>query len=249
MDRMKVVGPAEEHILRILTAPMLLSEVGRIAHLPRSTTEYNLKKLVRKKMVRVTARGKRRLYERVSTGTNLPPTSASEILTLPGVTIYRGREGVSQVWKEIIGKPARKRLIGIQPRKSFRKGIQKETKEGVRHVSQTLSDKQFVIDAIVHEDLAHSIFDEYRSDAKEIARAFTGRPEDMVVVPNDFLDEKAEFFLIDNDLFLVDWFDEFALKITNRNIVNFVIAIFYAVKAYGKRYELGKHVESLIERN
>lgn len=248
MDRAKTLGPAEDHILRLLTAPMLLSEIGRVAHLPRSTTEYNLRKLVQKRKVRTAMYRKRRLYARVEKKIESSSNFASDILAFPGVTVYRSKEGVEQVWREIITKPAGKRLVGIQPRKSFREGIRKGTRESVQRVSQALSDKRFIIDAIVHEDLAHTIFDEYRSDAKEVAKAFTGRPEDMVVVPNDLLDEKAELFVIENDLFLVDWFSEFALKITNHNIVSFILALFYTTKAYGKRYEQGKYIESLIER-
>lgn len=240
------VSLVEERILEALTAPSLLSEVERLTGLPRSTAEYNLRKLLKKKLVRTVSRGKRTCYAKTAARPS-PRSVSAPIVALPGVTVYRGHDAVESVWKEITEKPAGMRLVGIQPHRSFREGIRKVPKDAVRKVSQALSDKRFIVDAIVHEDLAHSLFREYRGgEAKDVAKAFTGRLEDMVRVPPDFLDEKAEFFLIDNELFFIDWFEKFALKITDRNICDLILSIYYAVKAYGKRYEQSKYIESLI---
>ncbi len=244
----KVLSYIENQILSILTTPSLLSEIQHLAALPRSTTEYNLRKLELKRLVKKQLKGKRTLYVKTNHVSQPIDTLPYPVLTLPGITIYKGKEAIENVWREIIEKAPESRLIGIQPRKSFDEAIRKSPKNIVQSISQGIGDKRFIVDAIVHENLAHSLFKQYNQEAKVVAKAFTGRLEDMVKVPNDFLDEKAEFFLIDNQIFIMDWYKEFAIKISNKNIFNLFVSVFYAVKAHGKRYEQGKLAESLITK-
>ncbi len=237
----------EEIILQVLSRPLLLAEIARLSGLPRSTVEYNLRKLIQKKMVGKKKSGKRNLYFKTGRTVACMHKLTTPLLELPGITIYRGLDAIEHVWKEILSKPRESRLIGIQPRKSFSEAIRKSKTSDVQSISQEIGNRRFIIDAIVHEDLAYSLFRRFDTEAVTVARAFTGRLEDMVKVPNDFLDEKAEFFLIDNEIFIIDWYKEFAVKISNKHMFDLFSSVFYAVKAYGKRYEQGKYIEELIK--
>jgi len=99
----------------------------------------------------------------------------------------------------------------------------------------------------VHGDLARSVFNQYDgNDAKSLAKAFTGRLEDIVKVNPSFMDEKSEMFIIGNFSFFIDWFKEVAIKIENQNINHLLLSLYQAAKAYGKRYEQGRDIERVI---
>lgn len=238
--------PYEQLILNVLVEPSTLAGIQRLTNLPRSTAEYNLKKLKLKKLIEEKIKGKRTLYFKKNTAEH-SSDQVYPLLRLPGITIYRGKESIELLWKEITKKPKGSRLIGIQPRKSFSEALKKAKKSEVKSISQEITDKPFIFDAIVHEDMARNIFRNYDHDAKDVAKAFTGRLEDLVKVPQDFLDEKAEMFLIGDEIFLMDWYKEFAVKISNKHMYDLFTSIFYAVKAYGKRYHQGKFIEELID--
>jgi hypothetical protein len=164
------------------------------------------------------------------------------------MTLYTGRKSIEMLWQEISGQPIGSRLVGIQPRRSFNEAIKKSSKHIVTTVSQEITDRRFIVDCIVHEDQAKSIFSQYKNEeAKSIAKAFTGRLEDMVKVNSNFLDEKSEMFIIGKFAVLIDWFEEVAIKIENPNINHFLGALYQSTKPYGKRHEQGKYIESLIE--
>ncbi len=241
-----VLNDVEHKILHILTSPLFLSEIQRKTTVPRTTTEYNLRKLESKKFIKRTISGKRLLYSKTDKAMKHLENMNYPILELPGITIYQGIEAVQNVWKDILQNPKESRLIGIQPGKSFNEAVRKVPRREVEEVSLEITNRHFIVDAVTHVDLVHSIFKTFKVDAKPVAKAFTKRLEDMAKVPNNFLDEKAEFFLINNDIFIIDWYKEFAVKITNKNIVNLFTSIFYAVKGYGKKYEQGKYIESII---
>ncbi len=234
----------ERKILLSLELPGTLAEVSRRLKIPRSTAEYCLHNLINTRWVVTTLKGKRRIYSLVSKHKAAP--TSSPILRLGPITVYTGTEAIEELWKEVAEQSKGSRLIGVQPRSSFKEAIKKSKKGTVTTVSQTITDKKFIVDAIVHEDLARSIFAQYSTDAKSVAQVFTNRLEDMVKVDQSFLDEKSEMFMINNFSFFVDWFNEVAVKIENKNINNLLKSLYQATKAYGKRYEQGKHIEKLI---
>ncbi len=247
-DSLLDLSSCERKILSSVSLPGTLAEISRRLSLSRSTVEYNLKKLYKNKLIVFSMHGKRRIYSlRVEKGFTLNTRPPSPILKFGPITLYTGVKAIETLWQEVAKESNESRLTGIQPRKSFREAIKRSSKETVSGVSQTITDKRFIIDAIVHEDLAKSIFMEYEGkEAKSIAKVFTGRLEDMVKVDSNFLDEKAEMFIIGNFSFFIDWFNEIAIKIENRNINSLLNSIYRATKAYGKRYEQGRYIEKLI---
>jgi hypothetical protein len=229
-----------------LELPGTLAEISRRLMLPRSTVEYCLDSLHENNWLNISHKGKRKFY---SVKNRVYTPVLSPILRLGPITVYTGAEAIEELWKEVAGQPRGSRLTGVQPRNSFKEALKKSKKGTVTGVSQSITDKKFIVDAIVHEDLAKSIFNQYTHDAKSVAKVFTNRLEDMVKVDSNFLDEKSEMFIIGNFAFFIDWFNEVAIKIENKNINNLLKSLYQATKAHGKRFEQGKFIEKLISES
>lgn len=242
------LSPHEGRILASLSLPGTLAQISKRLSLPRSTVEYTLKKLLEKKLISVNLKGKRKCYCLTQEKLEASLLPSSPIMRLGPITVYTGRRAIETLWQEVVKEPRESRLFGIQPHRSFKEAIKRSSKEIVVNVSQAITDKRFIMDAIIHEDMARSIFTRYeQQEAKAVAKVFTNRLENNVKVDPDFFDEKAEMFVIGDFSFFIDWFSEVAVKIENNNINHLLISLQQAAKAYGKRYEQGKYIESLID--
>jgi len=205
-------------------------------------------KLLHKKLITFSLHKKRKIYKLITTISptkqTLPP---SPIVKIGPITLYSGSKAIETLWQEVTKEPIGSRLTGLQPSRSFREAIKRSSKKIVQEVSQTITDKRFIVDSIVHGDLTRSVFNQYKGvDAKSVAKAFTGRLEDIVKVKESFLDEKSEMFIIGNFSFFIDWFREVAIKIENQNINHLLLALYQASKAYGKRYEQSRDFERVV---
>ncbi len=239
----------ERKILLSLTLPGTLAALAKRLSTSRSTIEYNINKLLSKKLITFSLHKKRKIYKlptsKTPTKQTIPPPSP--IVKIGSITIYSGSKAIETLWQEVTKEPIGSRLTGIQPSLSFREAIKRSSKKIVQEVSQTITDKRFIVDSIVHGDLTRSVFNQYSGvDAKLVAKAFTGRLEDMVKVSADFMDEKSEMFMIGNFSFFIDWFREVAIKIENQNINHLLMALYQASKAYGKRYEQSRDFERVV---
>ncbi len=239
----------ERKILLSLTLPGTLATLANRLSAPRSTTEYNINKLLSKKLITFSLHNKRKIYKLITTisptkQTTPPP---SPIVKIGSITIYTGSKAIETLWQEVTKEPIGSRLTGLQPSLSFREAIKRSSKKIVQEVSQTITNKRFIVDSIVHGDLTRSVFNQYNGvDALSVAKAFTGRLEDIVKVKESFLDEKSEMFIIGNFSFFIDWFREVAIKIENQNINHILMALYQASKAYGKRYEQSRDFERVV---
>ena len=248
MNNQLELSSRERKLLLSLALTGTLATLANRLCTPRSTVEYNINKLLSKKLITFTLHKKRKLYRLASTKTithqTLPP---SPILNLGPITIYTGIKAIETLWQEVARESYGSRLTGIQPSKSFKEAIKKSSKKVVQSVSQTITDKKFIVDSIVHGDHLRSVFNQYTGDdTKSVAKAFTGRLEDIVKVDPSFLDEKSEMFMIGNFSFFIDWFKEVAIKIENQNINHLLLSLYQATKAYGKRYEQSRDIERII---
>jgi len=241
--------PKETAILLVISkSAKSLAEIARLSNLPRSTVEYNLRRLLKKKYITVETVGKRKLFVRNSR-VKIENTATSEPITQIGpITIYRGVKAMASLWHEISNMPKGSRLFGIQPRKSFDEAIRRSDKKDVYKITSRITNKRFIGDITIHEDGIKSVFNRFQDkEANKIAGAFTNRIEDAAKVDPTFLDEKAEWFSIGDSTVFMDWYSEIAIKITGTNINSFMKALHYAAKAYGERFNQGEYIKEIIK--
>ncbi len=229
----------EQNVLDCITQPRSLAQVAVLTALPRSTAEYILKKLTKLKLIEQIPHKKRFLYQ-----------SFPNIIPCGPLTLYKGNHAIQFLWDEINSHDKESRLIAVQPKQSLRQAIRKIGKTGAITISQKLTHQHFIIDAILHGGIFDDIIDSVPnvSEAKKIAETLTGRPEDMVRVDQDFINEKSEMYVIGEMLVFIDWFNEIGIKIINKNIQGLIKSMYYAVKAYGTKYHQGAELTKIIER-
>jgi hypothetical protein len=139
--------------------------------------------------------------------------------------------------------------VAIQPHQSFKLALLKSPREVAIDISKKIKEKGFVIDAIGHQkyaDIIASVYGQSR-DAENLAEAFIKRFEDIVKVPDNFLDEQAEMFLYTDHIILMDWNAEVSIEIENRALYKLMLSLFEKIKAYGSRHSLGEELEKRIK--
>ncbi len=242
-------------ILRCLKSESLsTAQIKKRTSLPRSTVVYRLEILVKKGFISEDTVGKRILYQSIGQNELVQKITRADIVSKNSkgsCTTYRGIEGIISLWHTMTSLPQNTRFTVIQPHRSFRTALKKTPAKIAIAVSEKIKRKGFIIDAIEQEKAAQVIATVYGKGSKEtrgLANAFMGRLEDIVKVPDDFLDETAEVFIFKNHVVFIDWNDEVAFDIYDPHIHKLVLAMFEKVKAHGSRYQLGKYVDELVRR-
>jgi DNA-binding transcriptional ArsR family regulator len=237
--------------LHRLKIPSLVSVIQRNCSIPRSSLVYRLGKLKKKGLIDVSYIGQREFFR---------PKTQSDIVSNVLVKnndeandackIYSGVQEIISLWYKMISLPKHTRFTVIQPYRSFRLALQKTPPEIAIDISERIKKNAFIIDAIEQQKAVDVIATVYGKSkiTSRLAHAFVDRLEDMVKVPDDFLDEKSELYMFQNTVVFIDWNTEIAIEIKNQHIFHLVLSMFEKTKAYGNRYELGKSVKKLIAK-
>lgn len=221
-----------------------LAELTRTTSLPRSTVEYILHKLMDAKLVHIHHVGKRVKYSSISQNQVVQNVLQA---TSPIAKTYTNTREITLLWETIAALPKNTRIVALQPYNSFKELARKIPPDTVARINKIMTDKKFIFEAIIHANMTQPFFDSHPMDlAKIAALSFTQRLEDIVKIPKDFLNEKAEIFIVHSRLIFIDWYSESAVEINNQHITNLVHALFATVKEYGKRFNHGEAIEKSI---
>lgn len=234
-----------------LKIPSLAADIQKHSGLPRSSVVYKLRKLFEKKLISKNLQGKREYWFGIPENQILQAVNSNDKLEdkYP-FQIYSGVNEIISLWYRMVNQPKNTRFTVIQPHRSFAMVLKKTPAKVAIDVSERIKKNAFIIDAIEQEKAANVIATVYKNSktTKRLARAFMDRLEDMVKVPDDFLDEKSEVYMFKNHVVFIDWETETAIDIHNTNIYHLMLSMFEKTKAYGSRYQLGKYVEHLMSK-
>ncbi len=246
------LGIADKAILKVLDAkPLSIAQITSLCKLPRSTVAYHLPLLLKRGLIRKSTIGKRTQWfapeysAQNPSGLSLPDKSSEST-----VHIYKGATEMKSLWYKILKFPKHSRLHVIQPANSLKQAIRSIPAADAIRISEMVKE-HFVVDGITDLKAADVVISSYKQAAtsKKLAKAFTERLEDIVKVPDDFLNDNAEINLVNDHVIIMNWHDGLAIDIHNRLIYSFMLSLYEKLKAYGNRYHHGKYIEEVTKRN
>jgi hypothetical protein len=160
------------------------------------------------------------------------------------ITVHIGSSNLETVFSEISKLAPKSRVYGIQPGISLLGVIQKMPLEHIIPFNKKLKQKQIIMEGIVHEkslDAIEKILS--KEDSKKLFESFGGRAADTSKLPEDFLDTtKAEIYLYDNKVAIMNWHEEFGVIIKNKHIHNLVMEMFKSTKYLLQRYDQNEKI-------
>ena len=222
---------AENKILdSIEVTPLSISNIARSTKIPRTSLLYMLGKLSDRELVVTEKRGKRTLWR---------SNSAVAMKQIPSndVIVYRDVDaiyGIIEKWKSL---PKNTRISAIQPDKSIRLSLRKNSLENWLSFNESLKQNAIIIEGIVHEKSVNSIIAQMgRANAQKIFDSFIGRLEDYVKIPDEFADVESEIYICKGLALIINWNKEVAIAINNKDMVDLLMAMLTCVKEMGTRY-------------
>jgi len=256
----KILGLHKEEVLilqKLEDEPLRIADISTYTKIPRTSLYYMLPKLEDRKFITQTKSGKKIFWKKnsdehilnsykkiIETFSNNTIGITKTISKESQITILVGTPNLESVFFDMLKLPPKSRVYAIQPGISLLGVIQKMPLEHAVLFNRKIKQKQIIVEGIVHEksldDIERII---NKEDAKMLFESFGGRSADTSKLPEDFLNTtKAEAYLYDGKVALMNWHEEFGVVIKNRHIYNLVMEMFKSTKYLLQRYDQNEKI-------
>ena len=251
------LGETEIKILDSLSVAKNCSDVAKEIKIPRTTVSFVTKNLIRKGLVLSVRHGKRSKYvalteeqlrARLEQMLGEMKSTARErkgaqvrISKESQFTIHVGYKEVVDAYSRIAAKNKDTRIKAIQSNKSWNTIVEKLPPKELIQFNQSVIDNNLIIDGIL-EDNYYEMYREYLKknpaiDAKATAKSLTGRMADYTLVPKEYFDVYSEIWIFETTVIIINWNEEVAIEITNREMMSFLRDMFEFVKMGGRKVD------------
>lgn len=167
------------------------------------------------------------------------------------VYLYNGKNQAVNVFRDIEKLPQHSRFYGIQPEASIVGAITENRLEDIIEFNKKVKYSKLIVEGIIHEKGTESMVQSLSpSNKKILLDSFSGRSADTAKLPEGFLNNtKAEIYLYDNKkVALVNWYEDFAVIIENKDVFDLLIEMFKSTKYMLKKYDQNEKIaRKLVE--
>jgi predicted transcriptional regulator len=167
------------------------------------------------------------------------------------VYFYNGKNQAVNVFRDIEKLPPHSRFYGIQPEASIVGAITENRLEDIIEFNKKVKSSKLIVEGIIHERGTESMVQSLSpSDKKRLLDSFSGRSADTSKLPEGFLnDTKAEiYFYDDKKIAIVNWYEDFAIIIENKDVFDLLIEMFKSTKYMLKKYDQNEKIaRKLVE--
>lgn len=237
-----------------------VSEIARESKTPRMSVYLALHSLKKRGLADYSRKGKRRLWKKLSDQafSQLMITTAKAIYDNKdkievkhgennGFVILRGLNNLFTIFERIASGHKGERLVGIQPTGSMVHVMKKLSWKTIKPIQDAIRENKIIVQGLVREDYYPTFVSLLKKDAekKEAINSFIGRLTDMVLVSNNYLNSETELMMFKDVAFLVNWKDEIAVEIKNKEILNFMFECFELARGYGKKIDQNEYLREL----
>ena len=232
--------------------------IAKVTGIPRTSLYYMLPKLEKRGFIEM-KRNNKKIFWRKSRDEDF---QRKYLRTLEDVTekelkqfspigddnriqVLRGTNQLLTVFNELIELPNRTRIFGIQPDLSLVEVVKKIPMKKALEICDGIKDKNLIMDGIVHEKSIDSVKKVIvnKSDIRDFLKSFGGRSADTSKLPDNFLaDTKAETYLYEDKVTLLNWDKEIAVIIKDKDIFHLVKEMFNSTKYLMERYDQNEKV-------
>lgn len=226
-----------------------LAEIVRLAKVPRTTALHALHKLESRGLVSKEAFGKRVVWKKIESekiskeidllvGLSSSNRLTSGFISLSGIESIKGK-----MWELFEGLPRGASLSGIQTAESALLEIKKIGIEEIARFNKYISDKEIVVTAILEEEYLHKNFKKY---GKSWIEGFGSRVSSTVFVPKQYFTFSSEMNIFVNKMLVIDWVEEKAIFIENKEVVTLLKSLFRFMYDNGRKLDNKEIIKMLL---
>lgn len=265
-DSMKILGlnSVEISVLSVLSTEKNVRDIARDSGVSRTGVTYCLEKLTKKGLVSPIQIKRRRNYIAVSgdrlaqkferaigdiqmsakekRGVRIRTSKENEFI------IHVGKEEVIPAYLRIVKENKNQRIKAIQHHRSWNAMLEKISQEQLVEFNKTVIQNKLIIDGILNESAYAQYKEEIKSDFKKNAAAvesLEGRMADYTTFPDQFFDHDAEIWLFKDTALIVNWREEVAIEITNKEIMLFLRDMFEFVKVSNRKIDHNRLIKQV----
>lgn len=265
-DSMKILGlnSVEISVLSVLSTEKNVRDIARDSGISRTGVIYCLNKLSKKGLVSPIQIKRRRNYIAVSgdklahqfeqvigdirmsakekRGVRIRTSKENEFI------IHVGKEEVIPAYLRIVKENKNQRIKAIQHHRSWNAMLEKISQSQLVEFNKTVIKNRLIIDGILNESAYAQYKEEIKSDFKKNAAAvesLEGRMADYTTFPDQFFDHDAEIWLFKDTALIVNWREEVAIEITNKEIMLFLRDMFEFVKVSNRKIDHNRLIKQV----
>lgn len=249
----------EVAVLKALSSDeLVISDLAILTQIPRTSLYYILPKLEERGFVEKVKRNKKILWKKVG-GNDIYATHEGVLKEFSDgkkdnvtkvvsdatqVTFHYGNKNVSAVFDEISDMPPKSRLYGIQPELSIVGAVERNPLDTIINFNKKVKSKKIIVEGIIHEKGTDSMTQALSKEEKiKFLASFADRAADTAKLPEKFLEKtKAEIYLYEDKIAIVNWYEEFAVIIKNKDVFELMKEMFNSTKYLLERYDQNEKI-------
>lgn len=253
------LSPSDRHIIRALSSHQLtIAELAAATAIPRTSLYYMLPYLKQRGFVEHIKLHKKIYWQKVpdsqieETYTNalkeigLAKDDVQNKVISPkaSITFYKGNAQVIQVLQELADLPFRSRFMGIQPEASIINAINNNPLQKIVAFNEKIKESEIIAEGIIHETGTETMTKALSKESRDkLLKSFAGRSADTVKLPEGFLNHvQAEIYIFQNNVAIVNWQEEFAVIIRNKDVTELITGMFTSTKYLLERYDQNEKI-------
>lgn len=221
-------------------------------HMPRTTVVRALNSLLARGFVDSIKLGARQVWlrsgtleEKLITATNALGISIRTVHD-PGFAILSGTKSIiDALWDGLRSLPRNGRFMGIQPTHSADISLQKMGVAAVVAINNFIKKRGIISEGVLSENYIATLT---KLHGQPWLESFSGRLAHTTFVPEAFLTYRSEVLLFSTKTILVvNWAQETAVLITNKDTVQLFVAMFRFMHEAGRRIDNNELADKILK--
>lgn len=258
------LSPKDIRILNTLDSgsTFLISDISKYSKIPRMTLYPILDNLKDRNLIDYKRSGKRKYWyleshnKIASKLSHISSTIGSEKIEVKkedsGFIIHRNIKSIYSIFEEVANLSQGERVKAIQPTKSVMSVMNNlKWQEEIKPINEAIVKKGIVVEGLIQDNYYTALYNRAYKDspekAKEWIESFVGRATDITFIDKRYLDTDSEFLMFRNKAFIINWRDEVAIEIKNKDMFNFLSELFDLARGYGKKVNQNEYLKGLLK--
>lgn len=253
----------ESSVLKALeVGHVSMTDLASITKIPRTTLYTTIKTLKSRRFVEkykiknktiISLVDKSKIDSILFTESTHQKTENEEWLKSPDFKIIHGLENLIGVYEKITSQK-NQRMHAIQPTSSMLAAIKKVKPEKLVELNELVKNNKIVFDAIIHQNYMSKYMDTYlkendhKQTQEKLLKSLEKRMSEMSIINNDYLNAGSEIYFTDSRLFILNWEDEVAISIENKEIINLIKGLFDFAKNHSVKVNYHELIAKHLER-
>lgn len=253
-------------ILDNLKTAKNVHQIAKETKLSRTGINHCLKNLIKKDLVAAVKKGSRQFYiaptmgqlgmhlqrivdeivitDSVKKGVRIKTSTETEF------KIYYGIKELIPAYERVVSLNKYERVCAIQPNKSWKYLHDKLSPTELLRFNSLVKENKLIVDGILHEDAykLYKVFLESNPKYKKevMVESFSDRSADYTAISPELFNYNAEIWIFQKSCIIINWKEEVAVEIANKDIMGFMRDMFTCVKQIGQKIDHSKAMHEIL---